>query len=73
MKIEPKFKQGFEYIIESSASLVKMKVLEVTKVCYNIQWETGVKIWETIENFDKDWIMIEELPVCIPNFKELEK
>lgn len=41
--------------------IVKMKVLEITEKCYQIEWEIGSKVWKLKTDFDQNYEIIEEL------------
>lgn len=60
------FKQNQSYLIRETnkfgARIIKIKVLDVTEKCYQIQFDSSKFIvWEEKSKFENDWNIIEDL------------
>jgi hypothetical protein len=72
--METKFKQGRQYLIKNYGNLLKVKILDVTKTSYKTEWESGYREWKTINDFENENLLIEELEIRLPfNINDLKK
>lgn len=49
----------------SNSSIYKIKILSVTNTCYELEYESGVRSWKIIDEYNKEVKVIEDLGYII--------